>query len=82
MPPETPIPPEIFKEVLVKAGWTVLEETNFHWAMKRDGRTLKVPKDCDVLGLEVMEHCLIKADFGPGQYWNLLKQIGYKHYTN
>lgn len=55
MPAIAPIPPKVFKDVLVLAGWNVIREGRFNWVLVRGDDIIPLPKRGAVVDLEVME---------------------------
>ena len=75
MPAIAPLPPGRIREILDRSGYSVVDEDDFHWAMA-DGDSkdpILIPKQCDLVPLEVAFHVASQAGFS--NYFEFLNSV-------
>jgi len=74
----SPVPPQIFKEILVKYGYSVEMETEYNWTLfKNDAARpiITVPKKGDLLSISIMMEILEQLKMDNKTYFDLLNSI-------
>ena len=78
MPALAPIPPDNFKAILEKDGFTVDLETEYNWTLSRDDSPpiiVVLPKKGEFVSVEIMMSTLDKIKMNPGTFFDLLSQV-------
>lgn len=77
MPALSPVPPEILKNILSRLGFRVIDEDEAIWLMAKEqrDRPIPLPRDGDLVAVEVMEDVLARANMNDGLFLTLLKEV-------
>lgn len=78
MPAIALVPPEVLKNAMLRAAWTVYKEDSFNWVLVKNGLPLAIPKRGRLVAREVMESCIIDGQVTPGELIEHIKATGYK----
>ncbi len=73
-----PIPPDVFKQMLLKDGFGVERETASNWTLLNEKAlrpVIVIPKEGDVLSLAIMMEILHQLKMDNGKFFKLLKQV-------
>lgn len=77
MPALNPIPPIVLRDILVKFAFNVVDESPENWLLAREdlAAPLSIPKNVDLVALEIMDHALDLAKMNNENYFKLLQQV-------
>lgn len=79
MPAIAQIPPNVLVDLLLTDGWKVTSEDTYNWLLEKRGKDpLPIPKRAKLIPFQIHEHVLLVAGIEFGDYFELLKKVGYR----
>jgi hypothetical protein len=78
MPAPKPVPPEVFKDVLLKHGFEIKEEDQYNWMLFKEDSSfpvIGVPKIGELIALDTMMGILDIIEMNDGTFFELISQI-------
>ena len=61
----------MLRDILVRSGWREGPALELHWVLMRGDERLYIPIWGDLVGQELLEHCLDRAGIGPRRFAEL-----------
>lgn len=74
MPALAPVAPRIFKRILELAKYETIAEDACCWILLSGTHAPVIPKNVDLVALEIMDSILHAAQINDGTYFKLLEQ--------
>jgi hypothetical protein len=71
----TPISPKLFKRVLEKCGYEMIDGDNVCWLMESNGQILVIPQTMRLIPEDILEDLLVQAEITEERLTQILAQI-------